>query len=164
MSLLPVLARMDMPTGERKFGVGRCERKWRERIDALPLRLDRYRGIVIGAARYMLEGLRTALARMHAIEIERERVDELQLFVILKELFLVEPVGKLRVLADLLLQSLLAREFVIQHAFRQRPLGLGKLLDQHMIGEPVTAVIEAPAMHAGNQPAERALPLVEVGR
>src|SRR5262249_2246834 len=114
--VLSILAWVNMPAGKRKLRVSRRKWKRRERIDAVPVRLDRHRSIVIGAARHMLKDLRAAFARVHPVEIERERVDELQLLVILKQLSLVQPVGKLRILAYVFLQPFLACEFAVQHA------------------------------------------------
>src|ERR1700716_2407492 len=112
----------------------------------------------------MLEFLLGALVRMNAVEIERERVEELKLFVILKQVLFLDPRRSLRVFCDLGLELFLPRDLAVEHPNGQRPVLRWNSIDQHQIRESVAPVVEAPAMHARQQPAVRMTPLVEFGR
>ena len=101
---------------------------------------------------------------MNSVEVERKRVEELQLLVVLEQLSLLQPLRGLGILDDLRLQPLLPFEFAVEHLVGQRPVLLGDLVQQHQLGESVAAVIEAPAVHARNQPAIGMMALIEIRR
>src|SRR5215469_2617650 len=112
----------------------------------------------------MLELHFTALARMRPIEIERERIEELELLVVLEQPLILDPGRRLRVLGEFSLEPLLTIDLAVEHSLHQRAVVRRDLVDQHHARESVPPVVEPPTMHARHQPAERVLPLVELGR
>ena len=58
----------------------------------------------------------------------------------------------------------MALKLAIQHLVRQRPVFGRDLVEQHELGEAVTSVVEAPAVHARDQAAISMLALIEIGR
>jgi len=106
----------------------------------------------------------TALAWVRPIEIERERIEELELLVVLEQPLVRDPGRRLRVLGEFSLEPLLTIDLAVEHSLRQRAVVRRDLVDQHHARESVAPVVEPPTMHARHEPAERVLPLVELGR
>src|SRR5688572_17654891 len=90
-AVFPMLVRLDVTPREGEFRAIRGERKRRQLVDALLALPNCDARILVGVQRHMLESLLAALAGMHAIEIEREGVEELQLLVVLEKPVLLEP-------------------------------------------------------------------------
>ena len=57
---------------------------------------------------------------VHAIEIKRQRIEELELFVILKQVFFLDPARRHRVLSEFILEVLLALQFAIKERCKRR--------------------------------------------
>src|ERR1700704_1283879 len=112
----------------------------------------------------MLELHFTALTWMRPIEIERERIEELELLVVLEQTLVPDPGRRPRVLGEFGLEPLLTINLAVEHSLRQRAVVRWGLVDQHHPRESVAPVVESPTMHARHQPAERVLSLVELGR
>src|SRR5262249_59022233 len=112
----------------------------------------------------MLELHFTALAWMRPIEIERERIEELELLVVLEQPVVLDPGRRLGALGEFSLEPLLTIDLAVEHSLHQRAVVRRDLVDQHHARESVAPVVEPPTMHARNQPAERVMPLVELGR
>src|SRR4051794_36374836 len=66
---------------------------------------------------------------MVTIEVERERIEELQLAVVLEEMLLLNPLARLRVLGELGLEPRLARELALQHALGEVAVGCRNSVD-----------------------------------
>jgi len=76
----------------------------------------------------------------------------------------LEPRRRLRVFCDLGLEPLLAVDLTVEHPLGQRPVLRRNSIDQHQIRETVAPIVEAPAVHARQQPAIGMPPLVEFRR
>src|SRR6516162_24297 len=130
-------------------GVGELRRtsgEWirRELIDTGGFRANRDADVLRCIQRYMFEYLPAALAGMNAIEIERKRIEELQLFVILKEMFFLDPGGPFRTLCNLRFEPLLPIDLARKHPVGNRSIRCRNLVDQHELRKPIAPVIEAP--------------------
>ena len=88
---------------------------------------------------------------MLAIEVERERIEELQLPVILEEVVLFDPGGGARISGELGLEARLTLDLAFEHALGKMALGRRDGVDQHLVGSAVAPVVEAPAVHARDQ-------------
>src|SRR5713101_6143139 len=102
-----MLARLDEPTREGEFRGIRGKGIGRHLIAARLAWPNRDIHILPGIQRHVVEFLLAALAWMRAIEIERERIEKLQLPVILEQVLLLDPLGRLRILRDLGFELLL---------------------------------------------------------
>src|SRR6516162_1452408 len=110
----------------------------------------------------MFEFLLGALAWMRPIEIERERVEKLQLLVILEQMILLDPARGLRIFNDLSFQLALPIDLASEHPLCQGPIHRRNFVDQDELRESVAPVVEAPTVHARHQPAVGMMPLVEI--
>ena len=72
---------------------------------------------------------------------DRERIDELQLLVILQQSPLVDPPGCLRITRQFPLEPRLPFQVPVDHLVCQRTITLRDLVDQHQIGQAVAAII-----------------------
>ena len=86
-----MLARLDQASSKGEFGGVGGERIRRHLVDARLTRSNGHIHIFSGIHRHMFEFLRSALAWVRTIEIERERVEELQLLVILEQVPFLDP-------------------------------------------------------------------------
>src|SRR5258707_14657784 len=68
----------------------------------------------------MLELHFTTLPWMRPIEIERKRIEELELLVVLEQSLVLDPGRRLRVLGEFSLESLLTIDLATEHSLRQR--------------------------------------------
>ena len=89
---------------------------------------------------------------------------KLQLLVVLHHLRLVHPFRGVGILRQRMLEAGLAFELAVQHALRSRAVFRRQLVEQDMVRHAVAAVIEAPAVHARQQPAIGVAAAVELGR
>ena len=64
----------------------------------------------------MLELHFTALAWMRPIEIERERIEELELLVVLEQPLILDPGRRFRVLGEFSLEPLLTIDLAVEHS------------------------------------------------
>src|SRR4030088_739786 len=112
----------------------------------------------------MLESGLAALAWMGAVEIEGERVEELKLLVVLKQLSLVEPGCGDGVFRKLRLEPFLSLELAIEHSPGERSVLRRDLVDEDHGRKAIAPVIEPPAVHARHETAKGMLPLIVVGR
>ena len=91
-------------------------------IDAIIMRADRDGGVLFGVQRHVLELRLAALARVDPVEIERKRIEELELLVVLEQPLLLDPARCLRILAELGLEPLLSIDLAVEHSLRNRPV------------------------------------------
>src|SRR5262245_22453250 len=130
-AILLVLARRDWTARKGVLRRAGGERVRREFIDAVTMRADRDGCVLFGVQGHVLELRFAALARMDPVEIERKRVEELEVLVVLEQPLLLDPARRLWILAELGLQPLLTIELAIEHSLRNRPVLLRNLVDQH---------------------------------
>src|SRR5262249_55198738 len=93
-----ILARLNQASGKSELGGVGGERIGRHLIDARVTRSNGDAHILPGIQRDMFEFLLSALAWMCAIEIERKRVEKLQLLVVLEQVVVLDPARGLRIL------------------------------------------------------------------
>src|SRR5262245_28272852 len=130
-AILLVLARCDGTARKGVLPRAGGERERRELIDVVIARTDRDGCVLLGVQRHVLELRLAALARMDAVEIERKRVEELELLVVLEQPLLLDPARCLRILAELGLEPLLALELAVEHSLRNRPVLRRDSVDQY---------------------------------
>ena len=100
------------------------------------------------AYRHAFEILLAALAGVNAVEIKRQRIDKLQLLVVLEYLALVQPAGRLRIARKLALQPFLPLDLPIEHPIDHRAVCCGDLIEQYQFGKAVATIVQPPAVHA----------------
>src|SRR5215472_7583357 len=92
------IGRLNQASGKSELGGVGGERIGRHLIDARVTRSNGDAHILPGIQRDMFEFLLSALAWMCAIEIERKRVEKLQLLVVLEQVVVLDPARGLRIL------------------------------------------------------------------
>ena len=94
----------------------------RDVINALAGRAHRDGDVLARVARNVLKRLLDARALMRAIEIKRQRVEELELFVVLEEMAFLDPGGGLWITGKLRFQLLLPCQLTVEHVVCRRPV------------------------------------------
>src|SRR6476469_6207116 len=156
--------RTDTTTAERELCSVGGKWKRRERVTVRAHRPYRDRHVLLARNWNALECLLDPVAGVNSVEVQGKRINELKCLVVLENLRLIEPSACFGIIRKLRLQTLLSLELAVQHLVRHRSVPCRDLVQQYELGKAVAAVVEAPAVHAGNQPAVRMLALIEIGR
>jgi hypothetical protein len=101
---------------------------------------------MLGAQWHVLEHHFATLAGMRPVEIQRVRIEELELLVVLEQPLLLDKRRGYQVSAKLGLEPFPTIELAIEHSLCQRPVVRRNLVDEHYAREPVAPVVEAPTV------------------
>src|SRR4029450_12762103 len=128
-----MLAWLDQASSKGEFG-GVCgERIRRHLVDARLTRSNGHIHILSRIRRHVFECLLGALAWMRTIEIERKRVEKLQLLVVLEQVIFLDPFRGLRILRNPSFQPLLPIDLASHHPLGQRAIHRRNSVDQDQL-------------------------------
>ena len=150
--------------GERHLEAIVAERIGVEAVDPVAQRADLNTDIVVDPARHVGKGALAAPRRMHAVEVEREGIEELQRLVVGEEPLFLNPGCGIGIVLQHGGETLLALALGAQHGVGCEAVLLRHDVDQHLVREPVASVVEAPNVHAVQQPAIGVVRLIVLGR